>query len=206
MNPVLFGVVFGSIIIFLIVDILTSKALAIPVPVVKAGKVSDFYNNIEILNRNLPQFINVNGKKVNVSGHTVLYVHGESMWKYKIHDKQLVFIKPTGCLDVITQHPVLVFWIVNPKPDDAEYKLRKFICQIDSLEGVNWSDIYEQNKGRISITKEEFIKQCEGKAQKDKKFLVGKIVLSETFDVAQQKDTYSLHPLSTVFGTVEYAV
>lgn len=204
MNPVLFGIVFGSIMVYLIVSFLRAKEITVIVPAVKAGKVTDSYHKEETLKRNLPRFINVNGERVDVSRYIVLYVHGESMKKYKIHDGQLIFVKPFGSSNV-ENRPVLVFKIVNPEPNEAEYKLRKFICQIDSIENVDWSTIYEQNKDRISIPKEDFIEKCQDKVIKAKDCLEGKIILSETYDVSDQKDCYSLHPLSTVFGTVEYA-
>lgn len=206
MDPVLFGIVFGAAMLYLIVSTLTTKVPEpIHVPVVKAGKVSDFYYKEETLRKKLPQFINVEGERVNISDYVVFYVRGESMRKYKIHDKQLVFMKPMVCIDSIENHPVLVFRITDPEPDDAEYKLRKFVYLIDNLNNVNWAEIYEQNKERINIPKEEFITQCANKANKDKDKLNGKIVLSETFDNKTNKDCYSLHALSTVYGRVDYS-
>lgn len=202
MNPVLFSIVFGLIMFYILVSIWTIKE---SVPVAKAGKVSDFYPKEETIRGSMPHYLNVDGKRVDVSEYIVLYVHGESMKRYKIHDKQKVFVRQMFSCVQIDGHPVLVLRIVNPKPNDAEYKLRKFVCLLDSIDNVNWNDVFENNKNRISISKDDFIAQCKKNVDKHKDCLVGKIVLSETFDVAAQKDCYSLHPLSTVFGTVEYA-
>ena len=202
MNTVLFGVVFGIIMVFMMINFFSVKTV---IPVVKAGKVTDPYHKEEKVGGGLPKVINVNGKRVDVSGFVVFYVHGNSMKKYKIKDKQRIFAKPLGKVEYILNHPVLVFRIVNHKPDDAEYKLRKYVNLLDSIEGVDWSEVYEANKERISIAKEEFIEQCSGKAERDRDFLTGKVVLSETFDEAEQKDCYSLHPLATAYATVEYA-
>lgn len=206
MNPVLFGIVFSAIMIYLIISIITSESnVPVQIPVAKAGKVSDFYPKEETLQRKIPQFINVAGKRISLLGYVVLYVHGESMKKYKIYDKQFIFVKTVGCINNIDNHPVLVFRITDPEQDDAEYKLRKFICLIEKLDSVDWSDIYEQNRERISISKNEFITQCEEKANKIKGDVEGKVVLSETFDRATNKDCYSLHALSTIYGIVKYA-
>lgn len=203
MNPALFGVIFGAIMIFMVIIFFSVKTV---LPVVKAGKVTDPYHKEEKVKGGLPKVINVGGKRVDVSEHMAFYVHGNSMKKYKIKDKQCVFAKPLGKVESISNHPVLVFKIVNHKPDDAEYKLRKFVSLLDSIDGVDWSEVYEDNKERISVTKEAFVEQCSGKAERDQDFLKGKIVLSETFDEAAQKDCYSLHPLTTAFAAVEYAV
>ncbi len=202
MNPVLFGIVFGIIMIYMVLNLLTVKT---EIPVVKAGKVSDPYHKLERIRGNLPKYINVGGKRVDVSEYIVMYVHGNSMKKYKIRDKQRVFTKTLGIVDSVNGHPVLVFKIVNHNPEDAEYKLRKFVYLLDSIDGVDWSSIYENNKGRISISKDDFVAQCEEKAKRNKDSLKGKIVLSETFDEAAQKDCYSLHPLATAYATVEFA-
>lgn len=203
MSPVLFGVVFGIIMVYMVVNFLYMKTV---LPVVKAGKVTDPYHKVEKIRGGLPKVINVDGKRVDVSEHVAFYVHGNSMKKYNIKDKQRVFAKPLGEVDNIPNHPVLVFRIVNHKPDDAEYKLRKYVNLLDSIEGVDWATLYEVNKERISISKEEFVEQCGKKAERDHDFLTGKVVLSETFDEAEQKDCYSLHPLTTAYATVEYAV
>lgn len=206
MSPIVFGIVFGAIMVYLVVDVLTSKTPdPVAVPVVKAGKVSDFYPSVEKVGRHIPQYINVDGKKVGVLDYTVLCVHGESMKKYNIHDKQLVFVKRINNPVVIEHHPVLVLRVCNPEPNDAEFKLRKLVSQIDSIEHADWSDIYDKNKDRISVDKSVFVKQCEKKALKDKEHLEGRVILSETFDVVAGQDSYSLHPLPSVFGTVEYA-
>lgn len=202
MSPVLFGVVFGIIMVYMVVNFLSMKTV---LPVVKAGKVTDPYHKVEKIRGGVPKVINVDGKRVDVSEYVAFYVHGNSMKKYNIKDKQCVFAKPLGEVDNILNHPVLVFRIVNHKPDDAEYKLRKYVNLLDSIDGVDWSAVYEANKERISISKEEFVKQCGEKAERDHDFLTGKVVLSETFDEAEQKDCYSLHPLTTVYATVEYA-
>lgn len=202
MNPVLFGVVFSAIMVYMIVGFWGMKTT---LPVVKAGKVSDPYHKFENV-RGVPNSINVGGRRVDVSGYIVLFVHGNSMKKYKIKDKHLVFVKELGTVDYLDGHPVLVFRVVNHEPDDAEFKLRKFVNLLDSINDVDWSEIYESNKERIQIPKEVFIAQCNRKAKRDKEMLKGKVVLSETFDEATQEDCYSLHPLSDAYATVEYAV
>lgn len=203
MNPILFGVVFASIMIYMMVSFILMRT---SLPVVKAGKVSDPYHKFERVRGCVPKSINVAGKKVDVSEHVVLSVHGNSMIKYKIKDKQLVFVKKLERIDNLNGHPVLVFKIMNHKPDDAEFKLRKFVNILDSIDDVDWGDVYESNKERIKISKEDFIEQCGHKAQKSKETLKGKIILSETFDEIAQHDCYSLHPVSDAYATVEYAV
>lgn len=203
MNVVLFGVVFASIMIYMMLSLILIKT---SLPVVKAGKVSDPYHKFEKVRGCVPKSINVGGKRVDVSKHIVLSVHGNSMIKYKIKDKHLVFVKELGSTDNLDGHPVLVFKITNHKPDDAEFKLRKFVNLFDSINGIDWSDVYESNKERIKISKEDFIAQCGCKAESHKDTLKGKIVLSETFDETTKKDCYSLHPLSDAYATVEYAV
>ena len=173
---------------------------------VKAGKVSDPYHKVEKVTGGVPKSINVGGKKVDVSGYVVLYVHGNSMKKYKIKDKHLVFVNEIRGGDSLDGHPVLVFRIVNHNPEDAEFKLRKHVDLLDTIEGIDWGTVYEDNKVRISIPKGEFIEQCTSKAKRDKDTLIGKIVLSETFDEAAKKDCYSLHPLADAYATVKYAV
>lgn len=203
MNPVLFGVVFSAIMVYMIVSFILMKTT---LPVVKAGKVSDSYHKFESVRCGVPKSIIVGGKRVDVSEYVALFVHGNSMIKYKIKDKHLVFVKELGKVDHLDGHPVLVFRIVNHEPNDAEFKLRKFVNLLDSITGIDWNEIYEANKERIKISKEDFIAQCNRKANRDKDTLIGKVVLSETFDETTQKDCYSLHPLSDAYATVEYAI
>lgn len=202
MNPILFGVVFASIMIYMMVSFILIKT---SLPVVKAGKVSDPYHKFEKVRGCVPKYINVGGKKVDVSKHDVFSVHGNSMIKYKIKDKQLVFVKKLDRIDKLNGHPVLVFRIANHKPDDAEFKLRKFVNILNSINDVDWGDVYESNKERIKISKEDFAAQCDCKA-KNKDALKGQIILSETFDESTQRVFYSLHPISDAYAMVEYAV
>lgn len=202
MSPILFGTVFGLIMIYMIVNVFSMKTV---LPVAKAGKVTDPYSKEEALRNRTPKTIRVDGKSVDVSDYEVLYVHGNSMKKYNIKDKNRIFVNILKNCDHIDGHPVLVFQIVNPKPNDAEYKLRKFVCLIDSIEDADWSAIYNANRDRISISENEFVEQCQRKAERDKDLLTGKVVLSETFDESAQKDCYSLHALTTAYATVEYA-
>lgn len=202
MNPILFGTVFGLIMIYMIINIFSIKTV---IPVAKAGKVTDPYCKEAALRNRTPKTIRVDSRNVDVSNYSVLYVRGNSMKKYNIKDKNRIFVNILKGCDHIDGHPVLVFRIINPKPNDAEYKLRKFVCLINSIENVDWSAIYNANKDRISISEDEFVEQCKRKAKRDKESLTGKVVLSETFDESAQKDCYSLHALTTAYATVEYA-
>lgn len=180
-------IVYGGMLILLLLGI---KKL----PVVKAGKVTKLCHKDKRVFGSLPN--EVNG--VRLSTYEKMYVQGNSMNKYNIHDGQVIYVRPFSEEEksAISTYPVLVFTIINKQhSDDADYKLRKFVGYITN---DNWEEVYNTYKQRIHVSKDIFIEQC------SKKYSTGKFVLSETED--NGKILYSLHPVETVYGKVEYVV
>ncbi len=177
---------------------------------VKAGKVSKTCPRVVFMNRRDNGRITVDGRTIDVSGMLHLAVCGNSMRDYDIWDGQEIYaqrIVDDADKRNINDYPVVVFDIVKAKFYDSQYKLRKFVgygC-LDYSDD-DWEAIYEKNKARIKINKEEFVRKCLVKAENLKSQDVScDVVLSETYDEEAGKHDYSLHPVNTVFAIVEYA-
>lgn len=203
MNVTLFTIVFlmmmGSIVYLLLSNV---KRL----PVVKAGKVTKFCNRTQFVFGRIPTSIVINGRKIDVHDKEILLVQGNSMKDYQIHDGQKVFISKMDDLSKkhITTFPVLVFRIVNKEnEDDADFKLRKFVSYVHDDQ---WSRLYHSLQDRMKIDESVFIRQCDAKYAKLSDSDKVSLVLSETFDEDRNIVAYSLHPVSSIYGKVEYAI
>lgn len=175
-------------------------------PVVKAGKVTKFCSKTKRVFGYMPNSIKVNGVKVDLSKDEKMLVNGNSMKDYNLFDGQRIYVKRLSDDEKrnIATYPVLVFNIVNnPKANDAEYKLRKFVGYVDS---DDWQKIFDRFRGRIKISETDFVNQCTDKYAKTPLTDRGHLVLSETFDEDKASVSYSLHPVASVFGKVEYAL
>lgn len=174
------------------------------IPVVKAGKVSKKCSRNKIVLGNTSGLENVDGNSVHLSEDIPMWVCGNSMIKYGIKDGQIVYVRKfeDGESHRITTFPVLVFNIVDGISDDAKFKLRKFVGYVNSDDCL---EIYQKYKNRISLTENQFLDQCTNKLAKLRNKTSEQLVLSETFDEDKKENAYSLHPLSTVYGKVEYA-
>ena len=128
------------------------------------------------------------------------------MFKYHISNGQRIFVKLLSDKEcaAISTYPVLVFRIVDKQNEkDADFKLRKFVGYI---EGNDWKSIYERYKSRIKQSYEEFQAECQHKYNSMPHDDYTKLVLSETFDEDKKAERYSLHPVNTIYGKVEYAI
>ncbi len=175
-------------------------------PVVKAGKVTKFCSKTKHVFGDMPNSIKVNGVKIDLSKDEKMLVNGNSMKDYNLFDGQRIYVKRLSDDEKreIATYPVLVFNIVdNPKANDAEYKLRKFVGYVDS---DNWRNIFDRFRERIKISETDFVNQCTLKYAKIPLKDRGHLVLSETFDEDKASVLYSLHPVTSVFGKVEYAL
>lgn len=202
MSVTLFSIAFT----IMIVGMLVFWALNIQtLPVVKAGKVTKPCKEKKWVLGKMPSMIKINGVKRNVGKDFQMLVCGNSMKNYNIFDGQRIYVKIIEGKDKgeIKRFPVLVFHIVNGAEGDARYKLRKFVGYVDD---DNFKDLYETYRDRIKISEESFWAQCTPKFEELRKKSAGKFVLSETYD--EDKDTvlYSLHPVDTILGKVEYAM
>lgn len=193
-----FMTMMAGMIVFLIINM--SK-----VPVVKAGKVTKVCaRNRMILGTSLKHGI-VNGVEVDLRNDERMIVCGNSMQMYGISDGQQIYVKKISDDDKlrINTFPVVVFHIINGKPNDSEFKLRKFVGYVYNEDCDN---IYDTYKNRIHISKERFIDQCSSKLKKYEGANSDSLVLSETFDEDKKEIVYSLHPASSIYGKVEYAI
>ena len=198
-----FIIVISIILIIQLIGILSSFSLR---PVVKAGNVSKFYWKYKFLFGKQPKEILYNGNKVNVASYVALYVYGNSMQDYNIHTGQEVFVEPLNDMqkDSITTYPVLVFYIDNMK-FQSDYKLRKFVRYIDDPSNTNWEGIYAELQTRIKISNEAFVSEMHNKTAKLTNPST-RHILSETYDEERQVYRYSMHPVSSLYAKVLYAV
>lgn len=202
MNVTLFAIVFFLTIVGMLVFLfLNIKSL----PVVKAGKVTKPCKEIKRIFGYMPSRISVNGVKKDVSKDIQMIVCGNSMQNYNIYDGQRIYVREMMDEEknAITRFPVLVFHIVNGEPGDAKYKLRKFVGYIDN---DNLHDLFASKQDRIKVSEDVFCSQCEEKLRKLRQKESDRLVLSETYDEDQKAILYSLHPVTTIFGKVEYAM
>lgn len=174
-------------------------------PVVKAGKVTKPCKEIKRIFGYMPSMISINGIKRDVSKDLQMIVCGNSMQNYNIYDGQRIYVKVMEDEEKnqITRYPVLVFHIVNGELGDAKYKLRKFVGYVDN---ENLNDLFVSKKDRIKVSEDIFVSQCGEKLRKLRLKESVRLVLSETYDEDQKAILYSLHPVTTIFGKVEFAM
>lgn len=193
--------------VILVIQILTICSFIRFLPVAKAGKVSKFYWKYKLLLRKNTKVIECDGEKVDVSSYKGLYVYGNSMKDYAIHNGQEVFVSEYTTEQQkmsIQDYPVLVFHIYNMKCQ-SPYKLRKFVGYVKDPSAMNWHNFYNQFKDRIKIKETQFISECRDKLEKLKK-AEGQYILSETYDEDMCTYRYSMHPVSSLYARVVYAV
>ncbi len=174
--------------------------------VVKAGKADKPCKRTRYVFSGRSKTVCVDGRREDVSDCRKMVVCGNSMKKYDIVDNNCIYVKlykdeeKSG----IDTHPVLVLNIIdNPDKDDAQYKLRKFLCY---YHGEKFEDVYKSNAGRLSgITEDEFVAMCSAKYAKMSGSENGNLILSETFDEDNGSVQYSFHPVSAIYGKVIYA-
>ena len=198
----LFTVVFAMMVVGMLVFLLLNiKSL----PVVKAGKVTKPCRENKFFFGYMPSYIRINGVRKDVSKDCQMLVCGNSMKKYNIFDGQRIYVKLIkGDAKVHIEHfPVLVFHIVNGATGDSKYKLRKFVCYVSD---DNFTSVYEKFKDRIKVSEKKFLEQCSSKYGKLRNEYKGRFILSETYDEDKNIVLYSLHPVESVFGKVEYAM
>ena len=177
----------------------------------KAGKVSKPCPRYVFYNRSDNGKISVDGRSVDVSKMVHLAVCGNSMKDYDIFDGQEIYahrISSEAEKRNIQDHPVLIFRITNAKIYDSQYKLRKFV-DYGNLENSDkdWDHVYEKNAQRIKLNREDFVQKCLIKSKRLKRLQMGdEVALSETFDEDANVYDYSLHPVDTIYATVEYTV
>lgn len=202
MNVTLFAIVFFLTIVGMLVFLfLNIKSL----PVVKAGKVTKPCKEIKRIFGYMPSMISINGIKRDVSKDLQMIVCGNSMQNYNIYDGQRIYVKAMEDEEKnqITRYPVLVFHIVNGELGDAKYKLRKFVGYVDN---ENLHDLFVSKQDRIKVSEDIFVSQCGEKLRKLRLKESVRLVLSETYDEDQKAILYSLHPVTTIFGKVEFAM
>ena len=202
MHVTLFAIVFFLTIVGMLVFLfLNIKSL----PVVKAGKVTKPCKEIKRIFGYMPSMICINGIKRDVSKDLQMIVCGNSMQNYNIYDGQRIYVKAMEDEEKnqITRYPVLVFHIVNGELGDAKYKLRKFVGYVDN---ENLKDLFVSKQDRIKVSEDIFVSQCEEKLRKLRLKESVRLVLSETYDEDQKAILYSLHPVTTIFGKVEFAM
>lgn len=100
--------------IILIIQIISICSFIRFCPVAKAGKVTKFYWKYKLLFGKVPNAIVCDGEKINVSSYKELYVHGNSMIDYDIHNGQKVFVSvfDNEGKQSIEGFPVLAFHII----------------------------------------------------------------------------------------------
>lgn len=192
--------------IILIIQIISICSFIRSCPVAKAGKVSKFYWKYKFLFGKEPRFIDCNGEKINVSSYKELYVHGNSMKDYDIHNGQEVFVSEFKELEKqsIEGFPVLAFHIYNMKCQ-SPYKLRKFVGYVDNIKARNWTELYYRYRERIKIDENQFISELNKKSVNDLN-LSERYILSETYEDDSNIYRYSLHPVSSLYAKVMYVV
>lgn len=205
MNLALFCVAFGLAVAYM-AWVSLKTPLIVTLPVVKAGKVSDFFKeNIRV--SGVPRVVYTNSGKINTCDYEVYYVHGNSMVNHGIKngDRILVDKISEDKKHSIKNFPVLILTITDTQAGDAKFKLRKFISYVDYTDGYDWAELYERFANRITVSREQFINQCESK--RGSELLKGKndLILSETYNEKEKYNEYSLHPIDTIYGKVEYA-
>lgn len=202
MSITLFSIVFPIMILGMLVLLFMNVQT---LTVVKAGKVTKLCKEKSIVFGSTPSEININGVRIDVSKDTKMLVNGNSMKNYNIFDGQRIYVKPMTDEEKqeIRHYPVLVFNIVDGMKGDAKYKLRKFVGYVRDND---FKTLHETLHERIKVPVGTFTSQCAPKYNKLRERYSETLVLSETYDEDNDTLLYSLHPVSTIFGKVEYAM
>lgn len=203
MNITVFTIAFLLIMISMVVFLLINSQ---SLPVVKAGKVTKYCNKSKCFLGYAPKHFTKNGMNVDLQSYEMMYVRGNSLQDYHIQNGQRIYVRQFSDTDKknISTYPVLVFRIIDsPKKNDAEFKLRKFVGYVDDN---NWDEIYGRYQERIRQPKEQFVQDCNRKYQSLRLHPNPLLALSETYDEDTKSIRYSLHPVETIYGKVEYAI
>lgn len=192
--------------IILIIQIISICSFIRFCPVAKAGKVSKFYWKFKLLYGKEPNTIVCDGEQINVSSYEELYVHGNSMKDYDIHNGQKVLVSVFKDQEKqsIEGFPVLAFHIYNMKCQ-SPYKLRKFVGYVDDIKARNWVDLYNRYSERIKIDETQFVSDLNKKNINDLNS-PERYILSETYEDDSNIYRYSLHPVSSLYAKVMYVI
>ena len=194
-----------AIILLLVLQIASS------VPTVKAGKMKDFEWKYYFGAPRIPSKIMCDGTTYSSADYDIKIVRGESMKEYGLHDKYIAFIHPfteeeRSHIDGFPTVELDIFYTRFPKIHaafDSKTKLRRFVAYISADEN-DWEKVYKMYAGHIRLNhSEEFKKDfIEGKERlaKCKEMLI----LSETYDKYKRRNHYSLHPISSLRGRVDF--
>ena len=202
MYTFLFLLVIIGLLIFPLVDALHWRKTA------KAGKVQKFCLKYIPNFEAQPSYIKINEKIIDVRSMIMLYVHGNSMQDYGIHNGEHVLSLPYKTENEkmnIDKNSVLVFKIYK-SGWQSDYKLRKFIDYVD-LQNIDWDKIYTNCHENIKLPKDRFIQHCKEKYDRikseEKKL---KYILSETYNEEEHIYEYSLHSLPSLYAKVKYTI
>lgn len=203
MSVQVFSIAFSIVMIGMLIFVLMNiHALQ----VAKAGKVTKPCRATKRIFGYMPSFIKINGVKIDVSEDTQMLVCGNSMKEYRIFDGQRIYVKPLSENEKynIQKFPVLALEIVdNPIENDAKFKLRKFVGYAPN---EDWGCFYEAYRHKMKISKADFVQQCSKKYEKMQNRDKLPLAVSETYDEDRGGILYSLHPISVIYGKVEYAL
>lgn len=180
-------------------------------PTVKAGKMKDFEWKYFFGAPRVPEKIVYAGKLYKSKDYNIKVIRGESMQLYGLHDKYIAFIHMFTSEEKfnISGYPILeldIFYTRFPRLHarfDSDTKLRKFIAYV-SKEENDWESIYKKYSDRIHLDRAEDFKKDFEQGKKRLQNCDEMLILSETFDTKTKRNHYSLHPISTLRGQVEF--
>lgn len=181
-------------------------------PIVKAGKVEDFEWRCSYSTPLIPSQIIYDGKAYNTVDYVFKIIKGESMKKFGLHDNYWAFMHNMTYEERtrISGEPVLEFSIVYKWYEfwqiiaGSKRKLRKFIAYIPISE-KDWHKIYNMYREtiHISISEDDFVGDLT-RGRDRLKNVSEMLILSETYDKKKGRDHYSLHPISSLTGRLEF--
>lgn len=208
-NTIILTVLLAISILLIFQMLLTNRRLY--TPTVKAGKMKDFEWKYFWGAPRVPEKIVFAGKPYKSNDYDIKVIRGESMQLYGLHDKYIAFIHAftTEEKSNISGYPIVeldIFYTHFPKFHarfDSDTKLRKFIAYIKKGEN-DWENVYEQYSERIHLDRKEDFKTDFEKGIKRLRNCEEMLILSETYDTKTKRNHYSLHPISTLRGQVEF--
>lgn len=173
------------------------------------------------------EFLDYEGKRINVDDYYQFIVSGESMKLSGIHDKDIVFVRKNYELGSETYPSVFVLRKEHPKNGEAKYKIRRgwrvvhwrelendyikilhSIMSMEKFKSIKENEAYPGDEEIIRDFKETRLKNYEEEHEPGER---GLLLISTTLHLNNPDDPkddeidFSIHPVDLIVGRISFS-
>lgn len=165
------------------------------------------------------QFLDYEGHPLNVDDFYLFMVCGESMKLSGIHNRDIVFVPKNYSSDNETFPAVLVLKRENSKEGEAKYKIRRgwsivqyadvdfehvirSIMNSKKFKSIKEDTAYPGDRAIMEDFFNERLQKYEREHPKDSR---GRILISTTLHINENKIYFSIHPVELIVGKIVYS-